>query len=85
MSKKVRLNVFLPESVAGKIEVMAKDLGLSKTHVAGLAIQAGIDAISLAINPDWKAYFEAMIKAGKIPQINYVEMEMEEDGDISTN
>ena len=28
-----------------------------------LAIQLGIDALSISFDPDWKAYFEAQMKA----------------------
>jgi hypothetical protein len=36
---------------------------MTKARICALAITAGIDAISLAFDPDWKAYFEAKLAA----------------------
>lgn len=60
--EKVKIVTFITPEVDQKVEALKKVLGLSKAKIAALAIQTGVDAIGLAFNPDWKAYFEAMMK-----------------------
>lgn len=64
----VRFQVSVSEMTASKIAVLSEKTGMKKTALAALAVQAGVDAIGLALNPDWKDYFdkasESMGKTG---------------------
>lgn len=62
MKEKRRVNIYLPDDLDKKIDLQAERLGLSRAKIALLAISAGIDALTLATNPDWKAYFEAIMR-----------------------
>lgn len=61
-SERVRLVTYITPETDQKVEALKKLTGLTKAKVAALAIQTGVDAIGLAFNPDWKAYFEAILK-----------------------
>lgn len=60
--EKTRINVFITPEVKQKIVEKAEKLGMSQSKLASLAIMAGIDAITLAFNPDWKKCLEAIAK-----------------------
>ena len=46
-----------------KVEAFMKRSGLTKSKTCALAIQLGMEALSISFDPDWKAYFEAQTKA----------------------
>lgn len=60
MSDRVRLNIYLKPEVAERIKVLSERLGMSQSGVASLAVTAGIDAISMAVNPEFQRLFEGM-------------------------
>lgn len=60
--EKVRLNVFITREIYDQLGELARKTSLTRPRVAVLAIAAGLDAIRLATDPNWKAYFEATIK-----------------------
>ena len=45
-----------------KVEAFMKFAGFTKAKVCSLAISAGIDVLSLATDPNWKEYFEKMMR-----------------------
>lgn len=59
---KIKISTYITEDADRKVEALVKVTGMSKSKLAALAIQAGIDAIGLAFNPDWKDYFEKLAK-----------------------
>lgn len=59
---RIKIVTFVTPETDEKIEAIKKDTGLTKAKIAALAIQTGVDAIGLAFNPDWKTYFEAILK-----------------------
>ena len=61
-NKKVRINTEIPDEADVKVEAFMKFAGFSKARVCSLAISAGIDVLSLATDPNWKEYFEKMMR-----------------------
>lgn len=60
--KKARLNVYLKPETLEEIKAIAEKMGATQTAVASMAIQAGMDAIRMALNPDFhKLFNEASI------------------------
>lgn len=60
-TKNIRRTIYLPPALDEKIALKASELGLSTSALINLAVQAGFDAISLAVNPGMKALFESQI------------------------
>jgi hypothetical protein len=60
---KVKIVTHITPATDKKVEEFKKLSGMTKARICALAITAGIDAISLAFDPDWKAYFEAKMAA----------------------
>lgn len=58
MSDRVRLNIYLKPEVADRVKAMAEKLGMSHSATASLAVNAGIDALSMALDPEFQKYFE---------------------------
>lgn len=56
-----RTTLTLSEITIKKLEKLCEITGQSQTNLSNLAIQAGLDAIGLAINPDWKNLFESQV------------------------
>lgn len=56
-----RTTLTLSEITIKKLEKLCEITGQSQTNLSNLAIQAGLDAIGLAINPDWKNLFDAQV------------------------
>ena len=59
---RVRIVTYITPRADKKVEAFMRVSGLTKAKTCALAIQAGIEAVALAFDPDWKAYFEAKIK-----------------------
>lgn len=59
---RARIVTYITPESDEKIEVVMKKFGLTKSKSASLAIQLGLDALLIAINPDWKTYFETTLK-----------------------
>lgn len=60
---RVRIVTHVTPDTNKKVEAFMKLSGMTKARVCSLAITSGIDALSLAFDPDWKLYFEAKLKA----------------------
>ena len=58
MTETIRQTVRITKTAAQEIREVASRLGMTNTAVINLAVIAGLDALKLAINPDWKEYFE---------------------------
>jgi hypothetical protein len=58
MTETIRQTVRLTTNAAEEVREVAERLGMTKTAVINLAVIAGLDALRLSINPDWKEYFE---------------------------
>lgn len=62
-TNRVKIGTYITPEADKKVEAFMKASGLSKSKTCALAIQTGIDAISMTFDPNWKAYFEAVMKA----------------------
>jgi hypothetical protein len=62
---KKRMTIYLTQASFDKIENYAHEVGISRSSAVQLAVLAGIESVSLSVNPDWKAYFEKIILEGK--------------------
>ena len=62
---KPRMTVYLSPALTERVKAQAENLGISKSAVVQLAVEAGIKSIELARNPEWQAYFAKMIREGK--------------------
>lgn len=60
---KIKIVTHITPATDKKVEAFKKLSGMTKARICALAITAGIDAISLAFDPDWKAFFEAKMSA----------------------
>jgi hypothetical protein len=56
--KKVRLNVYLKPETLEEIKLLADKMSTTQTAVAAMAIQAGMDALKMALNPDFHKLFD---------------------------
>jgi hypothetical protein len=65
MIKRWRINVYITEDFDKRLTVEAKKIGLPKGKMAFLAMQAGLQAITLAVNPDWKEFFQKVTSEEK--------------------
>lgn len=59
---RVRITTYITREADQKVEAYMKRMGLTKSKTCSLAIQLGIEAMSISFNPDWKAFFEAQMK-----------------------
>lgn len=57
----VRTTMTLSAATVQKLEKLKELTGQSQSGLCNLAIQAGLDAIGLAINPEWKKFFENQV------------------------
>jgi len=62
-TERVKIVTYITSEADKKIEAYMKRMGLTKSKTCSLAIQLGIDAMSISFDPDWKAYFEAQMTA----------------------
>lgn len=60
-NKNVRSSVYLSPELDKKILERSEEMGIAKSVFMNLAIQAGYEAISLAVNPGLKEIFESQI------------------------
>lgn len=62
MNKKgsVRIQISVSPVVAAKVLALSELTGMTQSALSAMAVQAGLDAIGLALNPEWKDYFEAV-------------------------
>lgn len=58
--KRARLNVYLKPETLERIKAMGEKLGVSQTGVASLAIEAGLDALFMSFDPQFREFFERM-------------------------
>ena len=62
-TERVKITTYITKEADKKVEAYMKRMGLTKSKSCSLAIQLGIDALSISFDPDWKAFFEAQMKA----------------------
>lgn len=62
-TERVKITTYITKEADKKVEAYMKRMGMTKSKTCSLAIQLGIDALSISFDPDWKAYFEAQMKA----------------------
>lgn len=62
MDKKVRVNTEITEEADQVIEAFMKRAGLTKAKACALSIQLGSQALRMAFDPNWKAFFEANMR-----------------------
>lgn len=60
---RVKITTYISKEADQKVEAYMKRMGLTKSKTCSIAIHLGIDAMAIAFDPDWKAYFEAQMKA----------------------
>lgn len=61
--KKERMNVYLEPELKKRIYDTAAKVGMQPGVFASLAIRAGLDAVAIAIDPNWQEYFEKNMSA----------------------
>ncbi len=62
-TNKTKIVTYITPEADQKVEAFMKKSGLTKSKTCALAIQTGIQALSMTFDPNWKAYFEAALKA----------------------
>lgn len=62
-TNRVKIITYITQESDQEVEAFMKRSGLTKSKTCALAIHLGMEALSMAFNPDWKAYFEAQLKA----------------------
>ena len=60
---RVKIVTYITNEADKKVEAFMERSGLTKSKTCALAIQLGMEALSISFDPDWKAYFEAQMKA----------------------
>jgi len=60
MADKMRLNVNIKPETFRRVKALAEKLGMTQTGVAFLAIEAGLDALSMSLDPQFKEFFNRM-------------------------
>ena len=60
---RVKIATYITDEADKQVEAFMKKSGLTKSKTCALAIQAGIHALSMTFDPNWTAYFEAVLKA----------------------
>lgn len=56
---KIKIVTYITPEADKRVEAFMKASGLTKSKTCALAIQTGIQALSISIDPDWKAFFES--------------------------
>ncbi len=62
-TNKIKIATYITPEANVKVEAFMIKSGLTKSKTCALAIQLGIEALSMTFDPNWKAYFEAQVKA----------------------
>jgi len=62
-TNRVKVITYISKETDQKVEAFMERSGLTKSKTCALAIQLGIESLSMAFSPDWKAFFEAQMKA----------------------
>ena len=62
-TNKIKIVTYITPEADVKVEAFMAKAGLTKSKTCALAIQAGIEALTMTFDPNWQAYFEAQIKA----------------------
>lgn len=61
-TKLIQKSVYFKPDQVETVQKIADRLGMNFSNVVILAINAGLDALNYATNPDWKQFFEAVLK-----------------------
>lgn len=59
---KKRINVYITDGMDVLIREYSEKTGLSQSAIATLAVSAGLKSIQMALDPDWQAKFEDVMK-----------------------
>lgn len=59
---RVRIVTHITPEADKKVEAFMKFSGMSKAKICSLSIITGIDVLALATDPNWKEYFEKMMR-----------------------
>lgn len=62
MTDRVKILTHITPEADKKVEEFMKFSGMTKAKVCSLSIIAGIDVLTLATDPNWKEYFEKMMR-----------------------
>lgn len=54
----VRLSVYMKRSINDDLKALADQFGVNKNKIIVLSITTGLEALKMALNPDWRKYFE---------------------------
>lgn len=63
MTDRIKIVTHITPEADQKVEAFMKVSGMSKAKVCSLSIISGIDALTMAFDPRWKEYFEAVVRA----------------------
>ncbi len=59
---RVKIVTYITPEANKKVEAFMKFAGMTKSKVCSLSIISGIDVLTLATDPNWKEYFEKMMR-----------------------
>lgn len=62
-TNRVKVITYITQETDQKVEAFMARAGMTKSKTCAIAIQLGMEALEMAFNTDWKAYFEAQMKA----------------------
>lgn len=60
--KKTRLNIFLKPETMQEVRLLGDKLGMSRTGVASVAVELGMQAIKMSLDPKFHKIFEEKIR-----------------------
>ncbi len=58
----VRMSVYMSRALNVQLQALADQFHVNKNKIIVLSISTGMDALKMALNPDWREYFEAITK-----------------------
>ena len=61
-TQKTKIVTYITPEADKQVEAFMKTSGLTKSKTCALAIQTGIQALAISVDPDWKSYFESKMK-----------------------
>jgi len=61
-TNRIKIISYISKETDEKVETFMERAGLTKSKTCALAIQLGMEALTMAFNPDWKDFFEAQLK-----------------------
>ena len=61
-TEKTKIVTYITLEADKQVEAFMKKSGLTKSKTCALAIQTGIQALAISVDPDWKSFFESKLK-----------------------